>query len=198
MICASAAMTRLVRPFMPPDDTTTAASPALASKPDPARWRRVLILVTSLVLGLAVLQIDRLVKVALVNRFMVEREPWPVEVTSYFDLVMVWNRGISFGLFQSDETGRWLLVGLAGIVSLALVVWIWRAANLWVGVALGLVLGGAIGNAWDRFLWGAVADFFDVHAFGYHFWAFNIADVGISVGVTMLVLDSLLPRGRTA
>jgi len=175
-----------------------AASPALASKPDLARWRRVFILVTSLVLGLAVLQIDRLVKVALVNRFMVERAPWPVEVTSYFDLVMVWNRGISFGLFQSDETGRWLLVGLAGIVSLALVVWIWRAANLWVGVALGLILGGAIGNAWDRFLWGAVADFFDAHAFGYHFWAFNIADVGISVGVTMLVLDSLLARGRTA
>jgi signal peptidase II len=191
-------MTRLARPFMPPDEPTLAEKPALASKPDLARWRRVFILVTSLVLGLAVLQIDRLVKVALVNRFMVERAPWPVEVTSYFDLVMVWNRGISFGLFQSDETGRWLLVGLAGIVSLALVVWIWRAANLWVGVALGLILGGAIGNAWDRFLWGAVADFFDVHAFGYHFWAFNIADVGISVGVTMLVLDSLLPRGRTA
>jgi signal peptidase II len=73
-----------------------------------------------------------------------------------------------------------------------------RAANLWVGAALGLILGGAIGNAWDRFLWGAVADFFDAHAFGYHFWAFNIADVGISVGVTMLVLDSLLARGRTA
>jgi len=198
MTCASAATMRLARPFMPPDEPTLAEKPALAGKPDLARWRRVFILVTSLVLGLAVLQIDRLVKVALVNRFMVEREPWPVEVTSYFDLVMVWNRGISFGLFQSEETGRWLLVGLAGIVSLALVVWIWRAANLWVGAALGLILGGAIGNAWDRFLWGAVADFFDAHAFGYHFWAFNIADVGISVGVTMLVLDSLLARGRTA
>jgi len=183
---------------MPPDETRLADKPVIAGKPDLARWRRVVIFVTSLVLGLAVLQIDRLVKVALVNRFMVEREPWPVEVTSYFNLVMVWNRGISFGLFQSEETGRWLLVGLAGLVSLALVVWIWRAANLWVGAALGLVLGGAIGNAWDRFLWGGVADFFDAHAFGYHFWAFNIADVGISVGVIMLVLDSLFARGRAA
>ena len=185
---------------MPPDDPAMGTTAVVAKGALVARWRRVIIVVTSLVLGLAVLQIDRLVKVELVNRFVVEHAPWPVEVTPFFDLVMVWNRGISFGLFQSEETGRWLLVGLAGIVSLALVSWIWRAATLWVGSALGLILGGALGNAWDRFQWGAVADFFDAHAFGYHFWAFNIADMGISVGVFMLVLDSFLrgaerPRG---
>jgi signal peptidase II len=157
---------------------------------------------TPLVLGLAlaalIVVVDRIVKVALVGRFVQAGEPWPVEVTSFFNLVMVWNRGISFGLFQSDETGRWILVGLAAAVSLALVVWLSRAGSLWIATAIGLVLGGAIGNAWDRFVWGAVADFFDVHGFGYHFWAFNVADMGISVGVTMLVLDGLFARGRGA
>jgi signal peptidase II len=150
------------------------------------------------VLAAIIIVVDRIIKVALVERFVQAGEPWPVEITSFFNLVMVWNRGISFGLFQSDETGRWILVGLATAVSVALLVWLTRATSLWIATAVGLVLGGAIGNAWDRFVWGAVADFFDVHAFGYHFWAFNVADMGISVGVTMLVLDGLFARGRGA
>ena len=112
---------------MPPDNSAGNDAAPVGMAALVARWRRLVIVVTSLVLALAVLQIDRLVKIELVNRFVVERAPWPVEVTSFFNLVMVWNRGISFGLFQSEETGRWLLVGLAGIVSLALIIWIWRA-----------------------------------------------------------------------
>ena len=149
-------------------------------------------------LAFAILVVDRLVKEALVARFVERGEPWPVEITSFFNLVMVWNRGISFGLFQGDETGRWILVALAAAISLLLVVWLARAAGMLAAVALGLVLGGAVGNAWDRFQWGAVADFFDVHAFGYHFWAFNVADMGISVGVGLLLLDGLFARGPEA
>lgn len=186
-------MTRLVLPSMPPDQQV-AAGKALAL----VRWHRTVITIVSLVLGLSVLLLDRLVKIALVNRFVVENGQWPVEVTSFFNLVMVWNRGISFGLFQGEETARWLLVGLAAIISVVLVIWIWRAASLWLGLALGLVLGGAIGNAWDRFQWGAVADFFDAHAFGYHFWAFNVADVGISLGAGLLILHSLFARDQTS
>lgn len=116
----------------------------------------------------------------------------PITVTGFFNLVMVWNRGVSFGLFQQgDDAGRYLLTGFAVIVGLVLIVWMLRSSTR-LGVAgLALVAAGALGNAYDRVVFGAVADFLDFHFAGYHFWAFNVADSAITIGVGFLLLDAI-------
>jgi signal peptidase II len=113
------------------------------------------------------------------------------------NLTMVWNQGVTFGLFDSlGEPGHWLLAGLALLVVLALLFWMRRAESLLVAVALGAIAGGAIGNVADRLRYGAVVDFIDAHAFGYHWYVFNVADAAIVCGVIALVLDGLRPRER--
>lgn len=116
----------------------------------------------------------------------------PITVTSFFNLVMVWNRGVSFGLFQQgDDAGRYLLTGFAVIVGLVLIVWMLRSSTRLGVTGLALVAAGALGNAYDRVVFGAVADFLDFHFAGYHFWAFNIADSAITIGVGFLLLDAI-------
>lgn len=115
-----------------------------------------------------------------------------IEVTSFFNIVLVWNRGISYGLFQQeDDLGRWLLVGLSVAAAIALAIWATRAKTVLVGVSLGLILGGAVGNAIDRSVYGAVLDFVHLHAYGYNWYVFNIADAGIVAGVAGLLYDSV-------
>lgn len=123
----------------------------------------------------------------------------PIEITPFFNLVMVWNRGVSFGLFASNmEIVRWLLVVMSICVSIGLLIWMYRAANRWLSIGLGLVVGGAIGNAIDRVVYGAVADFFDFYLAGVGHWpAFNIADSAIVVGVGFLLIDSLFQDARS-
>lgn len=128
----------------------------------------------------------------------------PVPVLPFFDLVMVWNRGVSFGLFSSSGEGsEYILAAVNIIVAALLLIWLTRTDARLVRAALVLVIGGAIGNSIDRFVWGAVADFFDVYLTGAagawvagwagtrHWPAFNIADIAISAGVVGLIADSL-------
>ncbi|MEZ5863484.1 MAG: signal peptidase II [Geminicoccaceae bacterium] len=116
-----------------------------------------------------------------------------VQVTGFFNLVLVWNRGVSFGMFQAgSEQGRWLLVGMALVVSIVLVFWLRRERRPLPRLAIWLILAGALGNVVDRVRYGAVVDFLDFHAFGYHWPAFNVADSAIVVGAALLVGDSLL------
>ncbi len=115
-----------------------------------------------------------------------------VEVTEFFNLRMVWNRGVSFGMFSATtDAGRYALIGFALLVVGVLLVWLFRTHSRLLGTAIGLVIGGAIGNVVDRVFYGAVADFLDFHAFGYHFYTFNVADTAISMGVMLLIFDSL-------
>lgn len=115
-----------------------------------------------------------------------------------FNLVMVWNPGVSFGLFASDSNAmRWILTAVSVAVAAGLVVWLVRGTNRWLAIALGLVIGGAAGNAIDRVVHGRVADFFDFHVGAWHWPAFNLADSAIVVGVVMLVLDSLFADRRS-
>lgn len=118
-----------------------------------------------------------------------------VDLSPVMDLTMVWNRGVSFGLLYSDaETGRWLLAGFSVVVAGLLAWWLSRAQRRLLGVALGLVIGGALGNAIDRVVHGAVADFLDFSDVWFP-WVFNIADASISVGVGLMLLDAVLaPR----
>lgn len=115
-----------------------------------------------------------------------------VPVLPVFSLTMVWNRGVSFGLMRADEdAGRWLLVAFSVAVAIALAVWARKADRRLTAVSLGLVIGGALGNVVDRVRFGAVADFLDFTGL-YFPWVFNVADSAISVGVVLLLLDSLL------
>ena len=115
-----------------------------------------------------------------------------VTLTPFFDLVMVWNEGISYGLFpQGSPLGQAILIAIACGAVVALTFWLARADTRLVAASLGLIAGGAIGNAIDRLVYGAVADFFSLHAFGYYWYIFNIADVAIVAGVIGLLYDLL-------
>lgn len=120
----------------------------------------------------------------------------PVRVTSFFELVMAWNPGISYSLFATEtQTGRLILLGVTLLITAGLTVWLWKASDRITATALGLIVGGALGNAWDRYAYGAVADFFhfyiDTQSWGRVSWyIFNIADVAIVAGVALLLYQS--------
>ncbi len=121
-----------------------------------------------------------------------------IEVLPFFDLVLVHNRGVTFGLLASDHpAGRWLLILLTGTITAVLLGWLTRAQSRTQAAALGLIIGGALGNLVDRLRHGAVTDFLDFHAQGYHWPAFNLADSGIVLGVALLLIAELrAPAGR--
>ena len=143
------------------------------------------------VLMLLVLGLDQASKWWIVSKIMVP--PREIALTPFFNIVMVWNRGITFGLFGgAPEAGRWILVGLSLVIVAVLAFWMVRTARSWVAIALGSVIGGAIGNIIDRLHYGAVADFLDFHYAGWHWPAFNIADSAIVIGVGVLMLDAFI------
>ena len=115
-----------------------------------------------------------------------------VTVTPFLDLVFVLNQGISYGLLaQQGAAAQWLLAGFAVCAALALTWWLagGSSGRVWA-VSLGLLIGGAIGNAIDRVRLGGVADFFSLHAFDFYWYVFNIADVAIVAGIAGLLYDS--------
>ncbi|GJE56508.1 MULTISPECIES: signal peptidase II [Methylobacterium] len=127
---------------------------------------------------------------------LVLTQPWAV--APFTDFVVVWNRGVSYGMFQQEgDLGRWLLVGLSVVAALALGFWMKRAGTRLLAISLGLIVGGAIGNAIDRAVFGAVFDFVHLHAGDWSWYVFNIADAAIVAGVVGLILDSLMPERKT-
>jgi signal peptidase II len=116
-----------------------------------------------------------------------------VTLTPFLDLVYVKNLGISYGLLpQQGDLAQWLLSGFALLSALALTWWLAKGTGgrLWA-LSVGLIIGGALGNAIDRLHLGGVADFFSLHAFGFYWYVFNIADVAIVAGVIGLLYDSI-------
>jgi signal peptidase II len=121
-----------------------------------------------------------------------------IEVLPFFDIVMVWNKGISYGLLQADTAfERWLLAFFALGVTGFLLWWLRGIKDTRLALALGLIIGGALGNVIDRILYGAVADFFYLHAFGYGWYVFNIADTAVVMGVVIMVLDLVITEWRS-
>lgn len=122
----------------------------------------------------------------------------PLQLGPFVSLVSVWNHGISYGLFQQDgDLGRWLLVAVSCIAMVAIGVWMLRSGNRLLGSSLGLIVGGAAGNAIDRVMFGAVYDFVQLHAAGYSWYVFNIADAAIVAGVVGLLYDAIF-AGKAA
>jgi signal peptidase II len=118
-------------------------------------------------------------------------------VTSFFDLVLAWNTGISYGWFSgTGPTGQFLLVAFKIVAVIVLSIWMVKAHNRLVTISLGLIIGGAIGNAIDRFAYGAVVDFALLHVEisgkTFNWYVFNLADAAIVAGVAALLYDSFL------
>jgi len=144
-------------------------------------------------IALLVLAADQASKGYILDHVM--NPPQALAVTDFFNLVLVWNRGVSFGLFPAEgPLGAWIWIGFAVTVTIVLLVLLWRTGSAATAVAYGLVAGGACGNAIDRGRFGAVVDFLDFHAYGWHWPAFNVADSAITVGVAILLLLSLFPK----
>jgi signal peptidase II len=141
-------------------------------------------------LAAAIIVADQAVKWWILEHVMLP--PRVIEVTSFFNLVMTWNRGVSFGLFNNDSPYNALILSVvAGVISTALLIWLARAHRPVLAYGLGAIIGGAVGNLIDRIRFGAVADFLDFHVWGYHWPAFNVADSAITIGVAVLIADSL-------
>lgn len=118
-----------------------------------------------------------------------------IYVAPFFDLVLAMNRGISYGLFPQDgEVGRWVLFAIKIAASVLFLFWLRRAASVLVALALGLLIGGALGNAVDRAVQGAVVDFVSLHAGGFRWYIFNLADAAIVAGVAGLLYDLAWPK----
>ncbi|OFW83075.1 MAG: signal peptidase II [Alphaproteobacteria bacterium GWF2_58_20] len=147
-----------------------------------------------LMVALGILLIDQASKWMLLEMAGFAETPRIIPVLPFCNIVLVWNRGVSFGMFSGAEQAMpYALSILALIIMTILMRWLLRTIRPYLGVLLGLVLGGAIGNVIDRLRFGAVVDFADFHVAGWHWPAFNVADAAISIGVALLLIDSLIP-----
>ena len=148
-------------------------------------------------LAFVVIVLDRITKIAITSTFKLHES---LEVTPFFNIVRVHNRGAAFSLLA--DAGGWqreLFIAIA----LGAAVWIgWllrrHGTETLFCLALALILGGALGNVVDRLLYGAVVDFLDFHAFGEHWPAFNVADSAITCGAVLLIWDALASKGKAA
>ena len=150
-------------------------------------------------LALAVFAIDQAVKAWMLGPLAL-REVGQIVLLPIFNLSYVENTGVSLGLFSaSSDAQRWALVALTAAIATGVAVWISRERNAWDVTALGLVLGGALGNILDRTRFGYVVDFLDLHFGEFRpFMVFNVADAAITIGVVLLLARSLLLRDKPA
>jgi signal peptidase II len=130
--------------------------------------------------------------------FITDRDEFrTVTIAPWLNFVMVWNQGVSFGMFDTNAPGMALVfTGISGIISLGLIIWLALTSSLFTAVSLALLIGGAFGNMLDRMRFAAVADFIDVHIGPWHWPAFNIADCAVVIGAALLAADSLIKPAK--
>ena len=143
-----------------------------------------------LTIALIVIFIDQLSKWWILVKVM--NPPKIIQITNYFNLVLTWNRGVSFGLFNDEGNwGAWIFSILALIIVTILFFWLRKAETKLISIALGFIIGGALGNVIDRINHTAVLDFLDFYIGRIHWPAFNAADSFITLGAVILIVDSL-------
>jgi signal peptidase II len=147
------------------------------------------------VIALAVVLVDQIVKAAVLAHFD-QPNAGSTPLGPFLNLTLEKNRGISFSLFaRGSGAGQTVLLALTLAATGLLAWWLFRSRSVLPAAGLGLIIGGALGNAVDRLAHGAVIDYLDLHAFGRHFFVFNVADAAINAGVALLILDLLFaPR----
>lgn len=140
-------------------------------------------------IAIAVLLIDRYSKVWVVDHLRFQE---PLEILPFFKLTLAYNTGAAFSFLHSANGWQnWFLGGLAFVVSAVILIWLARSdyKSIWNNLAYCLILGGALGNAWDRISYGYVIDFLSFHLNSWHFAIFNLADSAICVGAFMLIVN---------
>jgi len=148
-----------------------------------------------LLIALVVLIADQISKAAILDLM---QPPRVIEILPVFNIVLAMNRGVSFSLFANHgELTPYLLTGVALVMVAALLWWLRSAETRATRFAIGLVVGGALGNVIDRVRYGAVVDFLDVHVGAWHWPAFNVADSAITIGAILLMLDALFSRPQS-
>ncbi|MEW5862292.1 MAG: signal peptidase II [Pseudomonadota bacterium] len=148
-------------------------------------------------LAALVVALDRATKIAVLATLAPGES---VAVTGFFNLVLVFNKGAAFSLLAAASGWQtWVFAAIAAVAAAVISVLLVRhAGKRLFSAALALVLGGALGNLWDRLAWGHVVDFLDFHAGGWHWPAFNVADSAITAGAAALIVESFLPRAHGA
>jgi signal peptidase II len=144
-------------------------------------------------LALAVLALDRFTKVLVLQSFAPGET---LVLTGFLNMVLVFNKGAAFSFLAGAsgwQSGFFAIVAAVASVVIAVLL-VRHPANRLLATGLALILGGALGNLWDRLLWGHVVDFLDFHAVGWHWPAFNVADSGITTGAVLLILESFVHR----
>ena len=145
----------------------------------------------NLIIVITVFFTDRLSKYYIVNLSKIENSV-DMYVTSYLNLYLIWNKGIAFGLLSAGEGLIYNFITVAiGIIILIIFYMIWKNDNIQRFFLL-LIVGGALGNFYDRLIYKAVPDFIDFHFYGYHWFVFNVADIFISIGIFCLIISELL------
>ena len=152
-------------------------------------------LTRGLAAAIAVAVLDQLSKAGILGFFAGQALGEHQQVTPFFNILLIYNRGMSFGLFNGGGGLNALLFSLvAAAIVTALIYWLSRIESSLLAIAIGLIIGGAIGNVADRIRFGAVVDFLDFHIRSWHWPAFNVADGAISIGVAVMLVDGLLLR----
>lgn len=153
----------------------------------------------ALILAILIFMADQYTKNTVID--LLKAESQTKTITPFLDLVLVLNKGVSFGMFNNNaENTPAILMGISGGIILALLIWLFRTHILLNAIALGLVIGGALGNLYDRAKYGGVVDFISFHIGPYAWPAFNVADSAIVIGVGLLLLQSLVfdKKGRVS
>lgn len=156
--------------------------------------------ITGLVVAAFIFALDQLIKYVVIGPLALEsRGEQGIGLIPFFKLTYAENRGVSMGfLTANNDTQRWLLVALTVVVAILVAVWLWREKARWDTAALGLILGGALGNILDRARLGFVVDYADLQIGSWRpFSIFNLADAAISIGVVILVARAFLLRDKT-
>ena len=148
--------------------------------------------IAGLLVAAATLAADQANKLWLIDVYGIAARQ-PVRLAPVLDVVFAKNPGISYSLLSAHSpAARWALVAFTFAATLGIGVWLWRTTTRAVAAGLGLILGGALGNAIDRFAYGWVADFYYFHVGAFHWYVFNLADVAIVLGVGLLLVDSFV------
>lgn len=148
-------------------------------------------LLRALAVALPVFLLDRLSKYWVVEVMDLRHRLFIPVLDPWLNFTMAWNEGVNFGLLDMGNNGRWVLIALALAITLGLALWIRRRSGWALAGGAGAIMGGAIGNVWDRLQYGAVADFLNMSCCGlYNPFAFNIADAAIFIGAVVIAFSA--------
>ena len=139
--------------------------------------------------------LDRASKEYVIKFFLSYQEP-SYYLFSFLNLTLVWNSGMAFGLFESESNTYHIISAIIASVIIILIIWLYKSTLLVEKIALSIVIGGALGNLFDRIKYNAVPDFIDMHYRDFHWFVFNISDIVITIGIILLLLSDIIKKNE--